>query len=183
MNITLVAIHPHRSPQAVPLACAFLKEALLADLQLAPELRVEIAEFFLEDAPAACAEAILKTSPDLVAFSIYVWSRDHAVAVAAELARSNASLAICAGGAEPTANPAGLLDSGLFRFLIRGEGELPLLQSIRHLAAGTVPIGVPGVMFPGETPGPLPAPAELDSIPSPYLSGLLDPSVPGGALW
>jgi radical SAM superfamily enzyme YgiQ (UPF0313 family) len=183
MNITLVAIHPHRSPQAVPLACAFLKEALLADLQLAPALRIEIAEFFLEDAPAACAAAILKTSPDLVAFSIYVWSRDHAVAVAAELLRGNASLAICAGGAEPTANPAGLLDSGLFQFLIRGEGELPLLQSVRHLAAGTLPVGVPGVMFPGETPGPLPAPAELDSIPSPYLSGLLDPSVLGGALW
>ena len=32
MKIALIAIHPCRSPQAVPLACAFLKEALLADL-------------------------------------------------------------------------------------------------------------------------------------------------------
>jgi len=183
MNITLVAIHPHRSPQAVPLACAFLKEALLAEPELAAALRVEILEFFLDDPPGSCAEAILKTSPDLVAFSIYVWSRDHALSVAKRLVRIAPTLSLCAGGAEPTANPAGLLDSGLFRFLIRGEGERPLVQVARLALQGMDPAGVPGVLMPGELPGALPAPAEIDSIPSPYLSGLLDPAVPGGALW
>jgi hypothetical protein len=183
MNITLVAIHPERSPQAVPLACAFLKEALLADAGLKGVIRVEIVEFFLDDPPNRCAEAILKTAPDLVAFSIYVWSRDHALAVAAELSAHNPALTLCAGGAEPTANPAGLLDSGLFRFLIRGEGEVPFVQAVRLATRGLLPVGVPGVVLPGEAPGPLPAPADLESIPSPYLSGLLDPALPGGALW
>ena len=183
MNITLVSIHPHRSPQAVPLACAFLKEALLAQEDLAGAVKVEIAEFFLDDPAVECAGAILKTAPELVAFSIYVWSRDHALAIAAELSRSLASLTLCAGGAEPTANPAGLLDSGIFHFLIRGEGEGPFVQVIRLAARGVRPVGVPGVLLPGEVPGPLPVPAELETIPSPYLSGLLDPAIPGGALW
>jgi radical SAM superfamily enzyme YgiQ (UPF0313 family) len=183
MNIALVSIHPHRSPQAVPLACAFLKEALLADRRLAGAVRAEILDFFLQDAPEVCAEEILKTAPDLVAFSVYVWSRDHALAVAAELRRRAPSLVICAGGAEPTANPGGLLDSGLFEFLIRGEGEGPFVQAIYLASQGFSPVGVPGVLLPGELPGPLPAPVEINSIPSPYLSGLLDPSVAGGALW
>jgi radical SAM superfamily enzyme YgiQ (UPF0313 family) len=183
MNITLVSIHPHRSPQAVPLACAFLQEALLADQTLAGAVSVEMAEFFLEDAPVACAERILETAPDLVAFSIYVWSRDHALAVARELRLKAPGVIICAGGAEPTANPAGLLDTGAFSFLIRGEGEGPFVQAVRLAATGLLPVGVPGVLLPGETPGPLATPLELDSIPSPYLSGRLDPAACGGALW
>ena len=183
MKITLVAIHPHRSPQAVPLACAFLKEALLADPRLDGLLRIEIAEFFLEDAPEECVDRILATAPDLVAFSVYVWSRDHALAMAGELFRRAPALTLCAGGAEPTANPAGLLDSGLFNFLIRGEGEVPLAEAVRLALRGVSPKGVPGVLLPGEVPGPLPAPVELESIPSPYLSGLLDPATAGGALW
>jgi hypothetical protein len=183
MRISLIAIHPHRSAQAVPLACAFLKEALLADKQLSESLRVEISEFYLDDPPAACAEAILKLQPDLVAFSVYVWSRDHALAVAALLRQNSPSLVLCAGGAEPTANPAGLLGARIFDFLIRGEGERPLVQTIRALAQGSSPAGVPGVLLPGEATGPLPVPADIDTIPSPYLSGLLDPAIPGGALW
>ena len=183
MRISLVSIHPQRSPQAVPLACAFLKESLLADQELAGALRIDLADFFLDDTPEACAEAILKLRPDLVAFSVYVWSRDHALAVAALLRLNSPALILCAGGAEPTANPTGLLDGRIFDFLIRGEGELPFRQGVRALLAGLSPAGIPGFVLPGETPGALPSPPDIDTIPSPYLSGLLDPALPGGALW
>jgi len=183
MKITMVSIHPERSPQAIPLACAFLKGALAADGELKDSVAVELADFFLDQTPAACAGAILKTAPELVAFSIYVWSRDHALAVAAILKMQAPGLVLCAGGAEATANPVGLLDSGLFQYLIRGEGEGPFLEAVRLATRGVPPLGVPGVMLPGEIPGPLPAPVALEEIPSPYLSGLLDPALPGGALW
>jgi radical SAM superfamily enzyme YgiQ (UPF0313 family) len=183
MKIALISIHPCPSPQAVPLACAFLKEVLLADPELSKNVAVEISEFFLEDDPAACAGAILRLKPDLVAFSVYVWSRDHALAIAAHLRKSAPALVICAGGAEPTANPEGLFQAGVFDFLIRGEGERPFPQVIRAALQGGSPAGIPGVVLPGEPGGALPAPVELDSIPSPYLSGLLDPLLPGGALW
>jgi hypothetical protein len=183
MRISLVSIHPYRSPQAVPLACAFLKEALLADEGLSGTLAVDMTDFFLDAPPAACAESILRLQPDLVAFSVYVWSRDHALAIALLLRRSSPSLILCAGGAEPTANPAGLLDARIFDFLIRGEGERPFVQAIRAAVEGRSPAGVPGVLLPGEAPGPLPKPSDIDTIPSPYLSGLLDPALPGGALW
>jgi len=183
MKITLIAIHTERSPQAVPLACAFLKEALLAEVRLKDRVEVEIAEFFLDDPVDRCAETVAQGSPDLIAFSVYVWSREHAVAMAGALGRRLPAAVICAGGAEPTANPAGLLDSGMFHFLVRGEGEGPFLQSVRLLLEGKMPQGVPGVVLQGEAPGALPAPVELRAIPSPYLSGQLDPSVAGGALW
>ena len=183
MIIALVSIHPCRSPQAVPLACAFLKEVLLADPELSGSLRVDIVDFYLDDTPESCGRAILELTPDLVAFSVYVWSRDHALAVAATLRQGSPSLTICAGGAEPTANPQGLLQARLFDFLIRGEGERPFLQVIRAALKGLPPAGVPGVVLPGELPGALPEPVDIDSIPSPYLSGLLDPGIPGGALW
>uniref|UniRef100_C6E7Y0 Radical SAM domain protein n=1 Tax=Geobacter sp. (strain M21) TaxID=443144 RepID=C6E7Y0_GEOSM len=183
MNITLIAIHPERSPQAVPLACAFLKEALLADAALRGKVEAEVLEFFLGDDPARCAESIASGQPRLVAFSVYVWSRESAIETARELRSRVPGVVICAGGAEPTANPAGLLETGLFDFLVRGEGEGPFLQAVKLLAQGAMPQGVPGVVLPGEAPGALPPPLDLEEIPSPYLSGQLDPTVAGGALW
>ena len=183
MRIALVSIHPCRSPQAVPLACAFLKEFLLADPELRDALQVDILDFYLEDGPAACARAIQEKGPGLVAFSVYVWSRDHALAIAGELRRGSPSLILCAGGAEPTANPEGLLQAGTFDFLIRGEGERPFLEATRRVLKGLSPAGVPGVVLPGEPAGALPAPLDIETVPSPYLSGLLDPGLPGGALW
>ena len=183
MKITLIAIHTEPSPQAVPLACAFLREALLADPRLRGSVEVSIAEFFLGEPVERCAEIVAKNAPDLIAFSVYVWSREHAVAMAGALRSLLPAAVICAGGAEPTANPSGLLDSGMFHFLVRGEGEGPFLRSVRLLIEGRLPQGVPGVVLPGEAPGALPAPVELSAIPSPYLSGQLDPSLPGGALW
>jgi len=183
MRISLVAIHACRSPQAVPLACAFLKEVLLADPGLRGTLQVDICEFYPEDPPEACARTILALRPDLVAFSVYVWGRDQAVAIAETLRRGSPSLALGAGGAEPTANPEGLLRTGVFDFLVRGEGERPFLQLVRAALRGLSPAGIAGVVVPGEPAGALPAPVDLDTVPSPYLSGLLDPGVPGGALW
>jgi hypothetical protein len=183
MNLTLVAIHPYRSAQAVPLACAFLKETLLADEELQKAVQVDLADFFLDDDPADCASAILAMSPDLVGFSVYVWSRDHAIAIANDLKRLKPTLPLFAGGAEATANPEGVLGAGAFGFAVRGEGEGPIRQVVRLALNGEPPTGVPGVLFPGDRPGPLPASVDLDSIPSPYLSGLLDPRTVGGALW
>jgi hypothetical protein len=183
MKIALVAIHPCPSPQAVPLACAFLKEALLADPELSGALQVEVLEFFLEQSPQECAAAILAQSPDLVAFSVYVWSADGARAVAAQLRQGAPGLIICAGGAEPTANPAGLLQAGVFDFLVRGEGERSFPLVVRAALQGLSPAGIPGVVLPGQPAGALPAPVDIETIPSPYLSGQLDPGLPGGVLW
>ncbi|WP_129125246.1 B12-binding domain-containing radical SAM protein [Geomonas oryzae] len=182
MKIALIAIHPYPSPQAVPLACAFLREALLSDAALAGRVDTEILEFFSDDDPAACARTVASHAPDVVAFSVYVWSRECALAIAGALRPLLPAAILCAGGAEPTANPAGLLD-GAFDFVVRGEGEAALPQAVRRLLEGAQPGGIPGVLLPGASSASLPSPADLETIPSPYLSGRLDPSAVGGALW
>lgn len=184
MNVTLVSIHPHHSPQAVPLACAFLKAALLAEPSLDNSLQVELVDLFVDELPPqACAEAILATAPDLVGFSVYVWSSDKAAAVASELKKRAPSLTVFAGGAEPTANPQPLLASGSFDYLVVGEGESTVVEAVRRAARGESPAGLPGILLPGDSAAPLPPPLDLQSLPSPYLTGLLDPSDAGGALW
>ena len=96
MKILLVSIHPERSPQAVPLACALLKGALLNDRRLAGRLQVEIVDFFLDDSPDECAAKLLQWQPDLVGFSVYVWSRQSALAIAANLCRQLPDVTVCA---------------------------------------------------------------------------------------
>jgi len=183
MKILLVSIHTERSPQAVPLACALLKGALLDDRRLAGLLQVEIVDFFLDDAPEECAAKLLQRQPDLVGFSVYVWSRQPALAIAADLRKQLPSVTVCAGGADPTAEPHAYLDSGNFDFVVRGEGEGSFTEAVALLVHGSPPQGIAGIVLPGDSGNSLPTPMDLAALPSPYLSGLLDPGEVGGALW
>jgi hypothetical protein len=183
MKIALVTIHTGRSPQAVPLACAFLQEVLLADPQLCGTVQTELCDFFLDESPEESASRLAKLKPDLVACSLYVWSRDFALALAGELRRRSPGLVLCAGGPEPTANPEGLLAPDAFDFLVTGEGEGPFREAVRALVRSEGVAGLPGLLLPGAAPAPPAQPLELESIGSPYLSGRLDPRSVAGALW
>ena len=104
MRIALVAVHPYPSPQAVPLANAFLQSYLTA---APPTAAVEVAraDFFLSQEPADCVEQIAALQPTLVGFSIYVWNRALCRDIADELRRRLPGIAIFAGGPEATADP------------------------------------------------------------------------------
>ena len=181
MRIILVAIHPYPSPQAVPLANAFLKGA-------AAELPVEIVlrDFFVGQHASDCAAALVAGQPVAVGFSLYVWNRALCRDIAAELARRLPGVLLFAGGPEATADPQGVLAEAPFAFLIVGEGELPFAQACRRLVSGGDVADLPGVAVMTEN-GPSLAPprarADLDGIPSPWLSGILDPRQYRGILW
>ncbi|MCM2359344.1 MAG: radical SAM protein [Geobacteraceae bacterium] len=186
MHVILVAIHPYPSPQAVPLANAFLKSFLATDEGLSGAVRVELRDFFVGDDPVTCAAALLGENPDAVGFSCYLWNRGSCREIAAVLRRRQPEVTLFAGGPEPTADPEGVLRESPFDFLILGEGELPFIEAVTRLCAGKPLAGAAGIALrDGEAvTATFRGPVELlDTIPSPHLAGLLPPDRYGGALW
>ena len=181
MRLLLVSIHTSPSPQAVPLANAFLK-ACLTDIPLQSSL----VDFFLDDPTDECVEKLLGLQPDAIGFSIYLWNRADCRRIAIELKKKKPELVLFAGGPETTADPYGILDEMPLDFTVVGEGETCIADICGRLAVRTDVAGVPGVVVRGtDRKKNIPAkpPIELDTIPSPWLSGVLDAADFKGILW
>lgn len=179
MLITLVSVHPSPSPQSIPLANAFLKA-------YASQSAVSIAlvDFFLGDNADTCTKKLAVPLPDAVGFSMYVWNRKFCGEVAARLRHLYPSIKLFCGGPEVTADPASLISAGIFDFVITGEGEEPFLSLCETLSRNGDFSKIPGILLPGVPPLPSPVPvADLDSLPSPYLSGVIDTRTTPGILW
>jgi radical SAM superfamily enzyme YgiQ (UPF0313 family) len=186
MRILLVAIHPYPSPQALSLGNAFLKAFLSADAPLSDRISLALSDFFVGQGVDACLSAILAENPDAVGISIYLWNRGMARELATALRRAKPHLPIFAGGPEATADPVGLLNDSPFDFLILGEGEVPFVGAMAVLCEEKGLAEVNGTAFlkGGKVVSSRGALVELlDTIPSPYLSGIIDPSGCGGVLW
>jgi len=185
MRIALVAVHPYPSPQAVPLANAFLQSYLTTDPQTAA-VEVVRADFFLAQEPAVCVDTIAALQPTLVGFSTYVWNRAMCREIADDLRLRLPGITIFAGGPEATADPGGILAGTGFDFVVSGEGEVPFTAACARLSEGGEVSDIPGIATRAETGIALiPAVplADLDAIPSPWLSGILDARHYPGILW
>ena len=184
MNICLVAIHTHRSPQAVPLANGFLKAYLLTYGKFSSPVDVTLLDCFLDDPVEECVSAILATQADAVGFSMYLWNREKCGKIAAAVRSARPRALLFAGGPEPTACTKAVLTEELYDFVITGEGEIPFLHAVERLQAGLPLTGINGII-PGEAADGTvqELPPDLAAIPSPYLSGVLDPAALPGVLW
>ena len=179
MLINLVSVHPYPSPQSIPLANAFLKAYALKST-----VSICLVDFFLEDDAAECAAKLTVPLPSAVGFSMYVWNRDLSCKIAAEIRRTHPAVKLFCGGPEVTADPESIINKGIFDFVITGEGEVPFFSLCQTLADNGDYSKIPGVLLPGSTILPPPAPlTNLDSIPSPYLSGVIDTHANPGILW
>ncbi|SNB47656.1 radical SAM protein [Geobacter sp. DSM 9736] len=186
MKVLLISIHAAPSPQAVPLAGAFLKAALMADQELTESVSVHLQEFFITDQPDACMAQILDEAPDAVGFSLYSWNRSLSVKLIKMLRRTRPEIVLFAGGPEATTDSERLLAEAPLDFVICGEGEVPFVASMARLRAGSSPAGIKGIAcgkdgtaVTGETADP----ALLDTLPSPFLTGALDVDKYRGVLW
>lgn len=177
--INLVSIHTQHSPQSIPLANAFLK-AYACDYAES----IELVDFFLGDDAGNCAAKLAVPLPDAIGFSMYVWNHDLCCEIAAELRSRHPSVKLFCGGPEVTADPESLLRMGIFDFVIVGEGEVPFSSLCQALSFNRDYKEVPGVLLPGSVIRPPPSPLEdLDTIPSPYLTGVIDTQTNPGILW
>lgn len=186
MKITLVTEHYSRSPQAVPLAGAFLAAALTADELLAASCRTTLVNLFPDAPIEETLAALLADDPDAVGVSVYLWNRSAALELARLLRERRPGLVLFAGGPEPTVDPLPFLREGLFDFAVSGEGEITFLEVVAALREGRSVAGIPGVAtLDGGVVSLVrrhPA-ALLDTLPSPFLTGTLDPSRYSGMLW
>ncbi|MHB8122087.1 MAG: B12-binding domain-containing radical SAM protein [Desulfuromonadaceae bacterium] len=179
MLINLVSIHPCPSPQSVPLANAFLKAYALESTA-----SITLIDLFLGQDVARCAAGLANPAPAAVGFSMYVWNRELACEIAAELRHCHPGVKLFCGGPEVTADPASVLRLGIFDFVIIGEGEVPFLSLCQNLSAGEDYSRIPGVVTATTATPRTPLPiTNLDALPSPYLTGVIDTHTTPGILW
>ena len=180
MRIALVSLHPAPSPQAVPLANAFLK-----GFAAQAALEIEMVEFFSGDDTHACAEKLAESQPAAVGFSLYLWNRAACLEIAAEVRRCLPETLLFAGGPETTADPRGVLDGTALNLVIVGEGETPFATLCKQLANKKPLKDIPGILLKGASHpfSPSSPLSDLDAIPSPYLNGILDCGHYPGILW
>jgi Radical SAM superfamily/B12 binding domain len=182
MTIIIATRHVRRSAQAVPLAAGCLAAALPAELRGETWLR----DFYPEHSAADIAAALTDAAPWLVCMPLYSWNRSVMCAAARLLRQALPATLLIAGGPEASALPVEVLAEGTFHALVRGEGEMPFAELCRELAAGNPLPLLPGVSLAspaGALHGPERAPAPPEALPSPWLSGVLQPTAGGGVLW
>ena len=158
-------------PRAAPFGAARVASALKAEPGLSGRIAVDIVEGLATDAPADLTAGMGPDAPDVIGLSMYSWN--HALLAAAgraARARFPAALVV-AGGPEASADPEGILREAVADVVVAGEGERAMVDIVTALLRGEEP------------PGPIlrPPPADLGSLPSPWLDGTLDPARWGGA--
>lgn len=180
MRIVLVSLHSAPSPQAVPLANAFLK-----GFAAQTALEIELVEFYCGDDTRACADKLAESQPAAVGFSLYLWNRAACLEIAAELRRCMPEALLFAGGPEATADPHGVLDGSALDLVIVGKGEKSFAALCARVKDNQPLERIPGILMKGAAHpfSPSTPLADLDSIPSPYLEGILDCGRYSGILW
>jgi radical SAM superfamily enzyme YgiQ (UPF0313 family) len=147
--------------------------------------RTKLIDLFPGEKPEVWRTRVLSEQPSLVAFSLYAWNRTDMLALARRLRSDRPDLHLVAGGPEATADPEGVLAEGGLDAVIRGEGEGPFRNLVETLAREKRLTPLPGVTL--RTPegiaagGDAPPADPLDSLASPWLTGVLRPGE--GVLW
>lgn len=135
----------------------------------------------------ALVEWILAEQPDVVGFSCYVWNVERSLAVARWVKAECPQIRILIGGPEVTPENEFLITAGGFDWGIVGEGEQTFAEILAALHADPAAMeSLPGLLSPSRrgwtATEPRPVLKTLERIPSPYLSGALQPSDAGTLL-
>lgn len=186
MHLHLVTLHVKRSPQSVPLAAAFLQASIAAHFQPSSTIKVSTADYLCGTAVETILERIADAKAEIVGFSLYVWNRAEVSLLVQQLRALFPRMILLGGGAEATADPAGIMAEAPFDFLIAGEGEGTLPELLHRLQEGLLLDDLPGLFRrqDGRVVHSSPAPLlSLDHLPSPWLAGELDAYILDGVLW
>lgn len=196
LTVAVCSIPAEISPQAVPLGAACIVAAINKSFQENPlaadkNLEAKLLVFPPDSTPQAIASCLLEAKPAAICFSLFVWNRTTLAQAAAQILKRAPHIILIAGGPEVT---AGAADKDEFHYLVWGEGDESVPELLRTIFAGPESDSnrqpLPG-QEPSSAQKNLPFPqkihsrrADQEKLPSPYLSGTLDPAdYQNGALW
>jgi hypothetical protein len=165
--------------QAYDAALGYLEAACLADPAVAATWRLQgHSPYQSAEDEGAASEQLLASlvAPDVVAFSIYFWNEEVSLGCAARVKQRWPHALVVFGGVNVT---NALFDaSPAVDVIVHGEGEVALPRLLTAVASGGTLDGIPGVAHrtsDGWSATPPEVIADLDSIPSPYLTGVATP--------
>ena len=129
--------------------------------------------------------AITNIKPDFIGIQIYTGTFLSAQNVAAIAKDINPSTKIIAGGTHPTLDPIGTIKTGFYDYIIRGEGEYPVLELLNNIPLE----GIKNLTFKGKNGEIISNPErgvieDLDSMPFPQRDGFYcgDKKIDKGAI-
>jgi radical SAM superfamily enzyme YgiQ (UPF0313 family) len=186
ITLKLVSIHIKDSTQAVPLAAASLKAQLDSVPSISLRLNVSFHDYYIDNSADFISEDICRNIPDMIGFSTYLWNRHIVLEICRIIKGKFPAVKLFAGGPEATALPLILLDGAPFDFVIKGEGEIVLTEVMNRLLNSDTLEDIPGVFCKGAklNPGKDQQPVmDMNSLPSPFLTGTIDPCRYSGLLW
>ena len=134
---------------------------------------IYIEEYTINQNTDYIAREIYKQSPDIVAFSSYIWNMTETLEIAEILKTVNPNIIIILGGPEVTYNGEEVLrDNSFIDYIIFGEGE----ETLKHLLSTIEDKGdfklVEGIIYKEKEKicinAPRPLIQDLDSISSPF---------------
>lgn len=134
-----------------------------------------IQEYTVHEPKESLLAQIVAQQVDVVAFSVYLWNRMVTLELVDSLKRINPDLKIILGGPEVSFEAADFFSCYPVDALICGEGELPLRHLLSAWQSGEEPAEQPGLRTPSNPVANSNSQlAELDLLPSPFASGLVD---------
>lgn len=183
LKVVLLALS---APGYQSLALGYLRAYAQADTRLAGRVAFQTLDLSTDDDAWWIAYRIIGMEPDVLGVSVMCWNARTVFEVCRVVKRALPRIRIVLGGPEVgpiaaevlTAHPE--LDA-----VVRGEGEAAFADLLDLARRGKPFSRADGVTARGADGSPVDAPdrpliADLDSIPSPYLTGVLEP-VEGGA--
>lgn len=177
LKVALVALN---RPGYQSLALGYLRAYAEAHERLRGKVAFQTLDLTTETDPWQAAYRVLGLEPDVVGFSVSCWNARAIYDACGVIHRARPETFIVVGGPE-----AGPIAEDLLRenpgvdAIVRGEGEETFAELLRALAAGKRASRVDGVTAreDGEIVSAPDRPLidDLDSIPSPYLTGTIVP--------
>jgi anaerobic magnesium-protoporphyrin IX monomethyl ester cyclase len=164
----------HCNPLFIPLALLYIKSYLI-ERRGHPSSAVEIVEFPSTAESDDVAGTVLRTNPDVVGFSCYVWNISMLMEAVKSIKRARPHTRIVLGGPEVGPVAMSLLEAyPMVDVVVKSEGEIPFADLVRCLDAGGDLRRVNGICFRSGSDvvenADAPILADLNELPSPHLT-------------
>lgn len=173
--------HPSNTNRNIPLAAGYLKSAAYK-YGLLERADIEILDPAIAD-HSGCQmliDVILSKRPEILGFSLYLWNVERTLYIIDNIKSILPDVTVVVGGPEVTRESIYILSNRNIDIFVIGEGEITFIEIIESILTGKPKLDdIKGICYQKDgkiiANSPRENIADLESIPSPYLLGFIDP--------